>query len=254
MQLSRTTTRPSIVGVTGIRNLGNTCYMNSALQCLSRTGPLTHFFLHQKHLNVIQGVEDKYPITESYARVIRDLWSPESAGEKIPTGTVQDFKRTIGKFADQFAGYNQQDVAEFLGFLLDGLHEEMNAIQVKPYVELDTDGKPDSELATIAWDYFLSRGRSIIYDSFYGQMKSTRTCTVCGNTQCSFDPFSTLTVDLPIPENIAVEVELLWRKRRRTVYGLMVPRDSKVLQVRQELEKTGVLAIDLQLVIKLSYR
>eukprot|EP01052_Picozoa_sp_SAG31_P050256 SAG31_NODE_11387_length_1036_cov_1.330843_1_plen_122_part_10 len=122
----------------------------------------------------------------------------------------------MGKFAEQFAGYNQQDAAEFLCFLLDGLHEEMNSIAVPPYVEKETDGKPDEELAKIAWDYELSRGRSIVYDTFYGQLKSTRTCTVCGNTQRVFDPFSTLPLDLPIPDTIAVEVDIFWRKRRRT--------------------------------------
>jgi hypothetical protein len=85
-------------------------------------------------------------------------------------------------------------------------------------------------------------------------MKSTRICSVCGNTQCSFDAFSTLTIDLPIPETVGVEVEVFWRRKPRTIYGLMVPRDCKVDQVREALQEQVGLAVERQLVVRLSYR
>ena len=46
------------------------------------------------------------------------------------------FKSKIGRFAPQFSGYQQHDSQEFLAFLLDGLHEDVNRIKKKPYVEV----------------------------------------------------------------------------------------------------------------------
>lgn len=40
----------------------------------------------------------------------------------------RDFKSTIGKINDQFAGYDQQDSQELLLFLMDGLHEDLNKV------------------------------------------------------------------------------------------------------------------------------
>ena len=193
------------IGIPGIRNLGNTCYMNSALQCLSRAEPLKEYFLSQKHFASLEGREADMPVTVAYTQLMRSMWSPEAASTGLcDTAILQEFKRTIGKFNDQFAGYNQQDVSEFLAFLIDGLHEEMNEIKIKPYVELDTDGKPNPELAQLAWDYHLSRERSVIGDAFSGQLMSTLRCSACGNVSTSFDPFSTLPIELPLPETVAV--------------------------------------------------
>lgn len=50
----------------------------------------------------------------------------------------------VGRFAPQFSGYQQQDCQELLAFLLDGLHEDLNRIRKKPYIQLkDADGRPD---------------------------------------------------------------------------------------------------------------
>ena len=50
----------------------------------------------------------------------------------------------VGRFAEQFSGYQQQDSQELMAFLLDGLHEDLNRIKQKPYVEIkDANGRPD---------------------------------------------------------------------------------------------------------------
>ena len=55
---------------------------------------------------------------------------------------------TIGKYAPRFNGFQQHDCQELLSFLLDGLHEDLNRVHDKPYVELkDSDGRPDHVVA-----------------------------------------------------------------------------------------------------------
>ena len=54
------------------------------------------------------------------------------------------FQVAVGRFAPQFSGYQQQDSQELLAFLLDGLHEDLNRIHKKPYIEQkDAEDRPD---------------------------------------------------------------------------------------------------------------
>jgi len=51
----------------------------------------------------------------------------------------------VGRYAPQFVGYAQHDSQELLAFLLDGLHEDLNLVRKKPYVDMsmETDGRED---------------------------------------------------------------------------------------------------------------
>lgn len=54
---------------------------------------------------------------------------------------------------------------ELLAFLLDGLHEDLNRVKKKPYIEAkDSDGRPDEEVADEAWEMHKARNDSIIVD------------------------------------------------------------------------------------------
>ena len=93
-----------------------------------------------------------------------------------PSYSPSDFKRTLARFAPSFSGYQQHDSQEFITFLLDGLHEDLNRIKKKPYVESpDWNGGGDAELARLAkvcWDNYKKRNDSVIVDLFQGQYKS----------------------------------------------------------------------------------
>lgn len=55
---------------------------------------------------------------------------------------------TIGKYSGNFTGFQQHDSQELLAFLLDGLHEDLNRVHNKPYIELkDSEGRPDTLVA-----------------------------------------------------------------------------------------------------------
>ncbi|XP_075567236.1 ubiquitin carboxyl-terminal hydrolase 33 isoform X3 [Pelecanus crispus] len=117
-------------GLTGLKNIGNTCYMNAALQALSNCPPLTHFFLDCGGL----AQTDKKPaISKSYLKLMTELWHKSRPGSVVPTGLFQGIK-TVNP---TFRGYSQQDAQEFLRCLMDLLHEELK----EPVVELE-DAQP----------------------------------------------------------------------------------------------------------------
>eukprot|EP00947_MAST-08B_sp_MAST-8B-sp1_P004126 g4126.t1 len=109
------------------------------------------------------------------------------------------FKAKVSSFAPQFSGYEQHDAQEFLAFLLDGLHEDLNRVLDKPYVPDPPDAQlmGDEIAAALAWQSYLRRNKSIIVDLFQGQLRSVLTCKCCGHTSTKFDPFMYLSLPLP---------------------------------------------------------
>ncbi|KAI8372393.1 hypothetical protein BD560DRAFT_394819 [Blakeslea trispora] len=184
-------------GVCGLQNLGNTCFMNSALQCLSNTEQLTKWFLadnYKQDLNRDNPLGMRGQVAEAFGELVHKLWSGHASSI-----APRDFKYTIGRFNSSFSGYQQHDTQELLAFLLDGLHEDLNRILKKPYIELpDFDGMKDQEIAKRSWDYHKARNDSIIVDLFQGQFKSKLVCNECTNVSVTFDPFMYLSLPLPI--------------------------------------------------------
>uniref|UniRef100_A0A8D3CUL7 Ubiquitin carboxyl-terminal hydrolase n=1 Tax=Scophthalmus maximus TaxID=52904 RepID=A0A8D3CUL7_SCOMX len=212
-------------GLCGLSNLGNTCFMNSAVQCLSNIPPLTEFFLKDKYtdeLNEDNPLGMKGEIARAYAELIKQLWSG-----KFSYVTPRPFKTQVGRFAPQFSGYQQQDSHELLAFLLDGLHEDLNRIRKKPYIQLkDANGRPDKVVAEEAWENHIKRNDSIIVDIFHGLFKSTLVCPVCAKVSVTFDPFCYLTLPLPMKKERTLEVYLvrLDPLAKPTQYKLTVPK------------------------------
>ena len=68
-------------------------------------------------------------LAQVYGNLVKDMWC-DSYTKVVP----RELKRAIGEFQPQFAGYEQQDSQELMGFLLDGLHEDLNRAKKKPCV------------------------------------------------------------------------------------------------------------------------
>lgn len=200
--------------------------MNSGLQCLSNTPelseyfqrestgedstimgprPLTHTYLrtnltggfYKSEINRQNPLGMKGQVADKFGSLIEQIWSDTSAtasgsrrfyGGYSNAVTPREFKQMIGRFAPSFAGYGQQDTQELIAFLLDGLHEDLNRIQKKPYIEKPDwkDGGKEEELALFAkecWEGYKKRNDSVIVDLFQGQLKSTLICPDC-HTVC----------------------------------------------------------------------
>lgn len=186
------------LGVVGLRNLGNTCFLNSSLQCLSATIPLTDYFLGYNYRSEIN--EDNFLGTQgklvtAYAELMKIMWLGKSSSIQPVS-----FKSQLEQFAPQFIGTEQHDAQELLSFLLDGIHEDLNRIPLKPYIEdIDSDGTNDEQDAIEAWKNYLRRDKSLIVDIFQGQLRSTCQCLTCGHKNIRFEPFMYLS--LPISDS-----------------------------------------------------
>ncbi|EGF83643.1 hypothetical protein BATDEDRAFT_18712, partial [Batrachochytrium dendrobatidis JAM81] len=195
-------------GTTGLQNLGNTCFMNSALQCLSNTVPLTHYFLFGSWKNEVNsnnplGMNGRIP--KVYANLIHQLWRDDQ--ERPRSFSPREFKHTIGELNPTFQGYGQQDSHELLQSLLDGLHEDLNRIINKEYVE-DPEMKDmsEDEFAKVSWNAYCKRNDSIIVDLFQAQLKNRTICQICSNVSVKFDPYMYLQVPIPEPKVVLLEI------------------------------------------------
>ncbi|XP_061870177.1 ubiquitin carboxyl-terminal hydrolase 2 isoform X2 [Colius striatus] len=195
----------AVQGLTGLRNLGNTCFMNSILQCLSNTKELRDYCLQNQYLRDLNNNSRmRTALMSEFAKLIQLLWTSSPNDSVSPS----EFKTQIQRYAPRFVGYNQQDAQEFLRFLLDGLHSEVNRVLVRPRTSTDPlDHLPDEEKSRQMWRRYQEREDSRIGDLFVGQLKSSLTCSECGYCSTAFDPFWDLS--LPIPKKSYGEVTLM---------------------------------------------
>ncbi|XP_062416970.1 ubiquitin carboxyl-terminal hydrolase 2a isoform X3 [Pungitius pungitius] len=200
-----TTNSKSAQGLVGLKNLGNTCFMNSILQCLSNTPGLRDYCLHNAHRRDLNNKSrTNTALMEEFAKLLQTVWTSSSSDAVSPS----EFKTQIQRYAPRFVGYNQQDAQEFLRFLLDGLHNEVNRVSVRPRGGAeDLDHLPDEEKGKKMWSKYLEREDSKIVDVFVGQLKSSLTCSHCGFCSTVFDPFWDLS--LPITKKGCGEVSLM---------------------------------------------
>lgn len=131
-------------------------------------------------------------LAQAYAELIKEMWLGTSSRT-----APHELKKVVGKRVTKFSGFGQQDSCELINYVIDLMHEDLNRVKKKPYIEMkDSEGRTDSVVSAEHWDAFTARNKSIIVDLMYGQLKSTVECLECKNISITFDPF--LTVSLPI--------------------------------------------------------
>ena len=136
---------------------------------MSNTPPIQRYFLEEHHwaeLNKENPLGNQGEIAKAFADLLKAMWSGKHhafppRAFKVKTLFFElcyrlhflkfPIQLQVGRFAPQFSGYQQHDSQELLTFLLDGLHEDLNRITKKPYIEQkDFDGRPDE----VAFNFF----------------------------------------------------------------------------------------------------
>uniref|UniRef100_A0A6M2DER8 Ubiquitin carboxyl-terminal hydrolase n=1 Tax=Xenopsylla cheopis TaxID=163159 RepID=A0A6M2DER8_XENCH len=181
--------------VVGLRNLGNTCFMNAVLQSLSNIQEFSCYFsslpsLENKnngrriyHSRSYKEFNDIH-LVEELRKVLINL-SQGGCGSKGTAISPECLFLVIWKVVPRFRGYQQQDAHEFLRYVLDRLHTELQ--QLLPDVNL----KEGTYISSM-------KGRSSIVTSvFGGTLQSEVKCLQCGTQSRKHDPFLDLSLDIP---------------------------------------------------------
>lgn len=175
-------------------------------------------------------------LVKAYSKLMTEMWVDKD-GRTAPW----DVKKAIGAVAQQFQGFAQQDSYELFNYLVDTLHEDLNRVIEKPYIESkDSDGRPDAVVSQEHWEAYTARNKSVIVDLMYGQLKSRLTCFTCGSVSNTFDPFLALSVPIPKPSKKRISVtvfpEILNPKRYAKTIQIDLTKSDNGASVKQKIQ------------------
>ncbi|XP_037069634.1 ubiquitin carboxyl-terminal hydrolase 31-like [Pollicipes pollicipes] len=189
-----------VPGVVGLNNHGNTCFINAVLQCLSNTDVLAEYFVTGQYRADLcrrtranaKRFGTKGEVTEQLALTLKSIWSRQYSSE-----VSSQFKTYVEKYGSHFRGNDQHDAQEFLMWLLDKVHEDLNTATKRKYRKIKGSlGRPDEVVAAETLANHLRCNASFVQDIFQAQFRSSLRCPNCRKESNTFDPF--LCVSVPI--------------------------------------------------------
>lgn len=185
----------------GLRNLGNTCYMNSVLQCLNAVPELVAYFSSRKYtadINTQNPLGYKGLLANAWYLLVRALNDARRSAI-----SPDQFRAVIGRVQPRFREAEQQDALEFLAFFLDGLHEDLNMAasrsrlrDLTPEEEAHRERMDPQKVAQIEWIRYTHRSASLVVNEFQGQYASRLRCRRCGAQSTTYTPLGYLSLPL----------------------------------------------------------
>ncbi|CAJ1056652.1 ubiquitin carboxyl-terminal hydrolase 3 [Xyrichtys novacula] len=191
------------VGATGLRNLGNTCFMNAILQSLSNIEQFSCYFKELPAVALRSGKtagrrmyhtrsqgDTSVSLVEEFRKTLCSLWQ----GSQTAFSPDSLFY-AIWKIMPSFRGYQQQDAHEFMRYLLDHLHRELQCS--RNGASHSVPPQDGVRLSTAEGKCCINGTASVVTSIFGGILQNEVNCLICGTESRKFDPFLDLSLDIP---------------------------------------------------------
>nr|XP_021511683.1 ubiquitin carboxyl-terminal hydrolase 43 [Meriones unguiculatus] len=252
-------------GAQGLKNHGNTCFMNAVVQCLSNTDLLAEFLA----LGRYRAAPGRAEVTEQLAALVRALWTREYTPQ-----LSAEFKNAVSKYGSQFQGNSQHDALEFLLWLLDRVHEDLEG-SAHGLVSEQVWKEQCIPQGCKVWKCLLAGARAFLsltltWDTSSGPFcvlprllledpnrtwvensatnpgvcvssRSSLTCPHCLKQSNTFDPFLCVSLPIPLRQTRFLSVTLVFpsKSQRFLRVGLAVPILGTVAALRKMVAEEG---------------
>ncbi|KPP77196.1 ubiquitin carboxyl-terminal hydrolase 36-like [Scleropages formosus] len=165
----------------GLLNLGNTCFLNSTVQCLTYTPPLANYLLSKEHSRVCRQT-DFCMICVMQNHIIQAFANTGNAIKPV------SFIRDLKKIAHHFRFGNQEDAHEFLRYTIDAMQKAC----LNGYTKLDRQ----------------TQATTLVHQIFGGYLRSRVKCSVCKSVSDTYDPYLDIALEIRQASNIVRALEL----------------------------------------------
>ena len=197
-----------VPSLTGLQNLGNTCYINTCLQNLIHCESFIF-----KFLDTFKGYKNTTPISNTFYDLLTQI-SINNKFEKRDYLSPTDFVNTFRGLHKNFEGFQEHDTQEFCRYLLQDLNSELNEIKDPSSYKAELPRNKDKkESLEIYKKDCLSKEKSLIQDIFIGYFSFEYLCD-CGYKEYTFSQF----LDLPIQMDSNVQGYDLYQMLRHNFY------------------------------------
>jgi ubiquitin carboxyl-terminal hydrolase 8 len=181
----------------GLRNLGNTCFFNSAIQCLLRVPALFQLAISpdfKNHINTANPKGSGGRIASAFSELAEQM-----SGKATSAVSPRRLHSEVCRKFPIFANWGQHDAQELLSAVLDALHEDLNQGAGRRVSASPSGGDP--------WDCHVARNSSPVLDIFHGALGSSIECPKCRFKKVIRDPFSVLSVPIPRQPSRTISLE-----------------------------------------------
>jgi ubiquitin C-terminal hydrolase len=181
---------------TGLANIGNTCYLNSAIQALRHVPLFSRYFTTDEWNRHRHPDRKGYGLAAETAALASTLSTATSA--VVPAKFVKEFITFARTFNEDIMFGAQADAAEAVQILLDGLHtQQSREVSMTIRGAAKTPEMAEYIRSLESWSTFFRKEYSQISENFYGQTQTRIICTECTETITRYEPWSVLKAPIP---------------------------------------------------------